>query len=506
MPMAGGSQVSRLQNHQGSEAAEIDRGSSLERLRRLSWDRRSSARDTIFSVTGLSATGRSTAVKSILEGMRLKGTLSMDRCYVNNFKSPDEPRLLTLPRGKGEKLSRDMAKTVDTLKITVPHALEDETVLERKRALTEEFAKKEADLFKELEAKVAVDGFALVQVQMGPYTRPDIFPLIDGNPVPPNQVGQAVEEGKFPKEKLDDLYKRSQVHKSNLRSVMKQVRDINRQLEDKTSEIDREVLEEVLKDYCEEICEKYPYPGVQEYMMEAREFIIANPDIFSPSDDSQQRPPIPPIPGLMVDDAKPANPFRLFQVNVVRDAAKEDPTPVVVEPHPSFLNLFGTIEREMRFGGYYATDFTMIRAGSLLRADGGFLVLNVVDVLTEPLVWRTLIRTLKTGKLQIQGLETVMSMTMMSLKPQPIDLNVTVILIGEAEMYNLLSFYEEDFHRISKSGPISTASCLERRPRSTIMPVSPVRKRMKTVCVISPQTESAGSRKRARRCRVEERS
>ena len=403
-------------------------------------------------VTGLSATGRSTAVKSILEGMRLKGAPTKDRCYVNNFKSPDNPRLITVPRGKGQRFKKEMARTVDALKRTVPHALEGETVLARKRELAEQHAKKEADLFKQLEAKVAGDEFALVQVQMGPYTRPDVFPIIDGNPVAPNQVGQLVEEGKYPRKKLDDLYKKYQGYKADLRAVLKQVRELGRELAEKTAEIEKEVLEEVLKEYCDDMCEKFPYPGVEDYFKEVREFIIANADIFGSEDSGQPKPPAGfQIPGMgSIEDMRMQDPFRLFQVNVVRDAAAEDPTPVVVEHHPSFLNLFGTIEREVRFGGYMAADFTMIRGGSFLRADGGYLVLNVMDVLSEAITWRTLMRTLKTGKLQIQGLDTLLSVPASSLKPEPIDINVTVILIGEAEMYHLLSFYEEDFQRIFK--------------------------------------------------------
>jgi ATP-dependent Lon protease len=402
-------------------------------------------------VTGLSATGRSTAVKSILDGLRLKGAPAKDRCYVNNFKAPDEPRLITLPRGKGEKFRKEVARTIDTLKRTVPHALEDETILARKREIAEVYAKKEADLYKDLEANVSKHGFALVQVQMGPYTRPDIFPVIDGNPVPPNQVGELVEQGKFPKGKLEGLYQQYQGYKADLRAILKQVRDLSRELAEKSAAIEKEVLEELLKEFCDDLCERFPYPGVKEYLYEIRDFIIANPEIFGQDEPGPPRGPMPgPIHGLFPADEMRTDPFRMFQVNVVRNAATEDPTPVIIETHPSFLNLFGTIEREVKFGGYATSDFTNIRGGSFLRADGGYLVLNVLDVLTETLAWRTLIRTLKTGKLQVQGLDTLLSLTTSTLKPQPIDIDVTVILIGEAELYHLLSFYEEDFSRIFK--------------------------------------------------------
>ncbi|MFH1676885.1 MAG: AAA family ATPase, partial [bacterium] len=402
-------------------------------------------------VSGLSATGRSTAVKNILEGLRLKGAPSKDHCYVNNFKVSDQPRLITLPRGKGRIFKQEMAHLVDTLKNTIPHALEDETVLARKRDLAEKYAKKEAELFKKLEEKVTKDSFALVQVQMGPYTRPDIFPIIDGNPVPPNQVGRFVEEGKFKKEALEGLYRKYQGYKADLRAVMKQARQLSRELTLKTSEIEKDILTDLLKDLCAEVSEDFPCDAVGVYMDEIREFIIENPDIFR-SDDDEGRPQLPPglpFPGQM-DDQRGSDPFKLLEVNVVRDGAAEDPTPVIIENHPTYHNLFGTVEREFRMGGFWTTDFTQIRGGSLLRADGGFLVLNVMDVLTEPLSWRTLIRTLKTGKLQIQGMDTVLSIAPSSMKPEPIDIEVCIILIGESYIYHLLSQYEEDFSRVFK--------------------------------------------------------
>jgi len=402
-------------------------------------------------VTGLSATGRSTAVKNILETLKLKKIPGRAHCYVNNFKSPDHPRLITLKQGKALEFKNEVGRLIETLRQTIPHALEDETVLSMKRELAEQYAKKEAAIFKKLETRVASDDFALVQVQMGPYTRPDVFPVIDGEPVPPNQVGKMVEEGKFPKEKINDLYQRYQGYKADLRAVLKQVRQLNRELAEKTDGIEREILEEILKDYCQDIVDKFPGESVEEYMCECREYIIENPDIFSSEEqEEQQHPQAVQAMALGGEEAKGRDAFRKFEVNVILDKGKNGETPVVIEHHPNYNNLFGSIEREVRFGGYWTTDFTQIRGGSLLEADGGYLVLNVIDVLQEPAVWRTLMRTLKTGKLQIQGMDTLLSLAPATIKPEPIDIDVTVILIGDSYLYHLLTYYEEDFSRVFK--------------------------------------------------------
>ncbi|MCX6646357.1 MAG: ATP-binding protein [bacterium] len=403
-------------------------------------------------VTGLSATGRSTAVQNIFGSLEVKNVLRHDYCYVNNFKNPDEPRLLTLPANKGHVFKTEVTALIDNLKNMIPHALDDDSILNRKRILAEEYANKEAKIFKTLEDKVAKDGFALVQVQMGPYTRPDVFPVIDGEPVPPNQVGKKVEEGKYPGDKLDSLYERYQGFKLELRAVMKQVRTLNRELADKTTAIDKQVLEELLKDYCQDLTEKFQQESVGEYLGEVQDFIIDHTDIFSTDESEQPNSPVPAqlqIPNPFEEMTK-LDPYKVFEVNVIHDNAKAKKAPVVVEHHPNYHNLFGTIEREMRYGGLWATDFTQIKGGSLLKADGGYLILNAMDVLQEPMSWRTLMRTLKTGKLQIQGMDTLLSIAPATIKPEPIDINVTVILIGDSYLYHMLSYYEEDFHRVFK--------------------------------------------------------
>ena len=403
-------------------------------------------------VTGLSATGRSDAVQNIFASLDLREVPRHDYCYVNNFKNPDEPRLVVLPPNKGHVFKSEVSSLIDNLKNTIPGALEDENILNRKRALAEEYANQEAIIFKTLEKKVSKNGFALVQVQMGPYARPDVFPLIDGEPVPPNQVGKKVEEGKYPGDKLDKLYKKYQGFKLELRAVMKRVRQLNRELAEKTSDIDKHVLQELLKDFCQDLVEKFPQKSVEEYLEEVQEFIIDHPDIFSSDDPEQGGPSVSSqqqMPNPFEDMVRP-DPFKVFEVNVIHNNAKIRKSPVVIEHHPNYHNLFGSIEREMRYGGIWTTDFTQIKGGSILKADGGYLILNAMDVLQEPMSWRTLMRTLKTGKLQIQGMDTVLSVAPATIKPEPIDIDVTVILIGDSYLYHILNFYEEDFHRIFK--------------------------------------------------------
>src|SRR5512143_783646 len=156
-------------------------------------------------VTGLAGTGRFTTIKCVLEERDVKGKIPIDLCYVNNFKNNDMPHMLVLPAGQGNALKKEMENLVETLKKKIPLMFENETYLNKKKEVVERYRNKQTEMFKEFEKKVNKEGFTLVQIQMGPYSRPGIFPMVEGNPVNIEQLESMVEEGKFSKEELERL-------------------------------------------------------------------------------------------------------------------------------------------------------------------------------------------------------------------------------------------------------------------------------------------------------------
>ncbi len=394
-------------------------------------------------VTGLTGTGRFTTIKCILEELNIQGKIPNDFCYVNNFKNPDMPHMLILPPGQGNAFKKEMETLLETLKKKIPLMFENETYLNKKKEVVEKFRNKQAEMFREFEKMVNKEGFALVQVQMGPYSRPGIFPLVEGNPVNMEQLESMVEEGKFSKEELEKL-KEKQVQLINeLEDIFKETRKAEKEIKEELTSLDNEVISPAVKDSISDIKEKFDYEKVHQYLDEVQEDILTNLGRFREKEETA-----PPIPGLVLP--QPVDSFSEYQVNVLVDNSETKGSPIIVETTPNYRNLFGTIERVVERSGIWKTDFLHIKAGSFLRANGGYLIFNALDALTEPWVWPALKRTLKNQVIEIQTYDPFYFFSTSALKPEPVECNTKVILIGDAQIYYLLYSLDDDFKKIFK--------------------------------------------------------
>ena len=189
---------------------------------------------------------------------------------------------------------------------------------------------------------------------------------------------------------------------------------------------------------------QFKIPKVHEYLDEVKKHILNNLNIFKASAE-QGKPPVP-----FLEQRDEVDPFLPYRVNVILDNSEQDGVPVIIETTPTFSNIFGTIEKVYDSRGFWRTDFTKIKAGSLLKADGGYLVLNARDALSEPGVWKALKRTLMYRKLEIQPIDVFFQISSISLKPEPIEVNTKVVMLGDPELYYLLYEYDEDFRKIFK--------------------------------------------------------
>ena len=394
-------------------------------------------------VTGLTGTGRFTTIKCILEELNIRGKIPNDFCYVNNFKNPDMPHMLSLPPGQGNAFKKEMETLIETLKKKIPLMFENETYLNKKKEVVEKFRNKQAEMFREFEKKVNKEGFALVQVQMGPYSRPGIFPLVEGNPVNIEQLQSMVEENKFSKEELEKL-KEKQVQLINeLEDIFKETRKAEKEIKEELTSLDNEVISPAVKDSISDIKEKFGYEKVRQYLDEVQEDILTNLGRFREKEETPS-----PIPGLVLP--QPVDSFSEYQVNVLVDNSETKGAPIIVETTPNYRNLFGTIERVVERSGIWKTDFLHIKAGSFLGANGGYLIFNALDALMEPWVWPALKRTLKNQVIEIQTYDPFYFFSTSALKPEPIECNTKVILIGDAQIYYLLYGLDDDFKKIFK--------------------------------------------------------
>ena len=394
-------------------------------------------------VTGLTGTGRFTTIKCILEELNIQGKIPNDFCYVNNFKNPDMPHMLILPPGQGNAFKKEMETLLETLKKKIPLMFENETYVNKKKEVVEKFRNRQAEMFREFEKKVNKEGFALVQVQMGPYSRPGIFPLIEGNPVNIEQLESMVEENKFSKEELEKL-KEKQVQLINeLEEIFKETRKAEKEIKEELTSLDNEVISPEVKDSISDIKEKFGYGKVHQYLDEVQEDILTNLGRFREKEETPS-----PIPGLVLPQT--VDSFSEYQVNVLVDNSETKGAPIIVETTPNYRNLFGTIERVVERSGIWKTDFLHIKAGSFLRANGGYLIFNALDALMEPWVWPALKRTLKNQVIEIQTYDPFYFFSTSALKPEPIECNTKVILIGDTQIYYLLHSLDDDFKKIFK--------------------------------------------------------
>jgi lon-related putative ATP-dependent protease len=395
-------------------------------------------------VVGLVGTGRNTTIKSLLEEIDKAGKIPDDLCYVNNFKDPDQPRCICLPGGKGKVFKKDMEDLIESLKKKIPLIFESEEYQKQRRELVENHREREKGMIKEFEARAKKEGFAVVQVQVGPFTRPDVVPVVAGNPMPLDQLENLVDQGQFSKENFDLLKVKYGQLSAEMEQVLKETRNVEKTIQEEMARLDKSAISHLVEGAVGDIKEKYDQPKIQAYLGEVRDSILENPTRFQPKTETPQVQ----MPGLILPP--PVDTFTEFQVNVIVDNAETKGAPVIIETSPTYRNLFGTIERNVDRMGGWKTDFTKIKSGSFLRANGGYLVLNALDVFIEPGVWIALKRTLRNRIMEMQSFDPFYLFASSALKPEPIEAKVKVVMIGDAYLYATAYAMDEDFKKIFK--------------------------------------------------------
>ena len=403
-------------------------------------------------VCGLAGTSRGGTIAQMIEDLHPGTKLSLDRCYVNNFKIPDRPRLLNLPRGSANGFKKNMQAGVDFLRRRIPQVFEGEPFQRQKGRIVERFSVREKELMDDFTRRIAREQFALGHMQVGAVALPEIFPVLEGQMVPIEDITKMVHEGKLESGVAEEIERKYEQFRQEFTVVYRKTLTLSRELASELSYLEQEAASVLVDGVIEELKEKYPGQGVTDYLEEVRHHLLDNLGPFKEREGEEDPSPDAPPEAVMQKGPMPErDPFRVYGVNVILAHNQEDTSPVIFETTPSFTNLFGTIQRAYDTrGGGWNSDFMDLRAGSLLRADGGFLIIYSVEALSEAGVWRALKRTLNHNRLEIQPLETFYPFATTALKPEPIEINVKVILIGDRNLYELLYEYEEDFRKIFK--------------------------------------------------------
>jgi lon-related putative ATP-dependent protease len=384
-------------------------------------------------VAGYSGTGRKTAVKSFVEDIALKQPVPPDWCYVNNFVNPYEPKAIRLPSGKGKEFRDSMKSFIDNIKTALPKAFESEDYATRRDTTLKELEKQRTQLIDELNEKAKAEGFVIQTAPIGLL----LIPVVDGKPLSEEEVVALPQKTK---EKLQEKHDHLE---AELRNTMRQLIDMERKIHEALKKLNREVALYAIGAQIETMLENYKDSvEVTDYLKDVQNEILDNLQQFIRRGESQQLPFA--LPWMKEE------PFKKYEVNVVIDNSNTKGAPVVMETNPTYPNLLGRTEKEAQFGAL-TTDFAMIRGGSIHKANGGYLIIPVEDLLRNPFSYDGLKRDIRDEKMSVEEPEERYGfISVKTLKPQPIPLSAKVILIGNPEIYQLMFSLDHDFRDLFK--------------------------------------------------------
>jgi ATP-dependent Lon protease len=386
-------------------------------------------------VSGLMGPERKDLIGTLLTKRAAGEAAPDDWVYVFNFDEPDSPLALRLPCGYGGRLRSTMGQILTRLQHDLPEAFKAEDFSAQRDRLGTAFGKKNEAIYNELLQRARALSMAVQRMPNGVLA---FIPLKDGKPI------EAKDSESIGAEERADIERRQNELGEEAQRLMAKQQELSRELRSAVEEIARDCVRRILDPLFAQARSTFPGDHVGPWLDRVKEHMVANPERFQPHEEH------PSAPGEMAGLAQRADPTLEYKVNVVADNSACAGAPVVVEISPSYKSLFGTIERDVNLFGRVTTDFTRIRPGSLLRANGGYLVLDLGDALTEPLVWKQLKRTLQTGLLLTESYDPFALFTAAALKPQPIPIDTKVVAIGTSDLYYMLQAYDEDFGEIFK--------------------------------------------------------
>ncbi|PKN22388.1 MAG: ATP-dependent protease [Deltaproteobacteria bacterium HGW-Deltaproteobacteria-21] len=386
----------------------------------------------VFAV-GHPGTGKHTLVCRFLKKKAETVPVPPDVCYVNNFAEPHKPKMLRMPPGRGRELSHDMERIIEDGRNALKAAFENEEYQNRARGITQEFQDRQQQAVEELQKKTQEKGLTLFRTPTGLA----FAPVKEGNIIPPDEFS------KLPEEERKRLEQEVQSLQESAQKMFIKVPAWERELRDKMRSLNQEISTLAVGPLLQELREKFKdVQEVVEYLQDVEKDMIENLHDLLPRENPQQQGP----PGAQQD----ASATRKYRVNVLVDNSKSKGGPVIYEDNPTYQNLAGRIEH-LPHMGTLLTDFNMIRAGAFHRANGGYLVLDAVKVLMQPYSWEGLKRTLRARKAKIESLGELYGLiSTVSIDPEPIPLNMKVVLMGPPNVYYLLQQHDPEFSELFK--------------------------------------------------------
>jgi predicted ATP-dependent protease len=401
-------------------------------------------------VSGLPGVGKTSLVETLLREMTPRCALPADRVYVNDFRHPERPSLVELPRGRGVEFLRAVSDLVQGIAAGIRSLAADEAYSRRREEVLSRARAEERVVIDGFEALASARGFTLATPTAARSALPDVFYVLSsGGPSEPRDAGRrelvavddldaAVRAGRLDAEAVPRLRAEHDDLRERLTSAMRRLHEIGQVRRRSLDALDREAAERIARAAFEEVRREFPYPAVEAWLADAARALVERFPAYARrlSEPGEGEPA--PRPDEEV--------LREFRANLLLEATNASGCPVVVEENPTWANLFGQIERHPDPRGGPRSDFLHVRAGSLLRADGGYLVVQAVDLLSQDGVWDELKRVLRHRRLEIRPPESQVPSAPVVLRPEPIPINVKVVLIGDERTYHGLRGGDPDFN------------------------------------------------------------
>jgi len=386
-------------------------------------------------ILGESGTGKLTTIKTILQEKSKDEPIPPDWCYIYNFKNQDIPRAFSLPPGIGEKFQKDMEELITVLRQEIPKMFESKEYEKQRTTILEDFQKKQKEYFTDLEKDAKSKDFTLRKTVSGLVL------------VPVKKTGETLSEEEYEdleptvKEKVEAIGRGLQ---EKLDDAIRIVREEEKKIKDVMKDMETQATLSSIGHSIDDIKNKYKdSEDVSNYLEEVKEDILEHLDDFKPQE--EQAPALP-----FMKPAKSEPSFVRYQVNVFVNNKEVKGAPVVIENNPTYYNLFGRVEHKLQYG-VATTDFTMTKAGSLQQANGGYLVIDALELLKNIFSYDALKRTIKEKEIKIDDVwEQYRLMSTVTLKPQPIPFNVKIILVGNPRLYYMLYNLDEEYRELFK--------------------------------------------------------
>ncbi|MFA6637216.1 MAG: ATP-binding protein [Candidatus Omnitrophota bacterium] len=386
-------------------------------------------------VCGAAGTGRNTQVTNAVNEIASREPVPEDWVYVHNFIAEDEPIAISLPAGRGIIFKMDMEELITELKEEIPKAFESEDYESRKQDLLKEYKRKRDETLQKIEDEAFGEGFVLKQSATGVI----LVPAKDENPMTTEEFDA------LPDNEKHDIEKKKHALHIKIEQALGEVRVMEKAVKHKIRALEQEVVLFSVKHIIDELRFKYrEFENVVEYLNHLQHDVVTNINIFREDDEDPQ--------AIILGGRGPSkqNLFKKYEVNLLVDRRHFKGAPVIKEVNPNYYNLVGRIEYVAQIGSM-TTDFTMIAPGALHKANGGYLILQAMDVLSSFMAWDALKRVIKNHEIKVEDInEQFRLISTSSLKPGAIKSDIKVIMVGPAWLYHILYKFDEDFRKMFK--------------------------------------------------------